>query len=57
MLYFVNTLGAGIGAILAAFIFLGMLGLTGSLYLAVALNLFAGLTILHFRRKGARHPA
>jgi len=51
MLYFVNTLGAGIGALLAAFIFLGMLGLSGSVYLAVALNLCAGLTILHFRRK------
>jgi spermidine synthase len=53
MLYFVNTLGAGIGALLAAFIFLGMLGLSGSLYLAVTLNLFAGITILHFRQKGA----
>ncbi|MGI9244689.1 MAG: fused MFS/spermidine synthase [Verrucomicrobiales bacterium] len=55
MLYFVNTLGAGIGALLAAFVFLGLLGLTGSVYLAVALNLFAGITILHFRRR-ATHP-
>lgn len=53
MLYFVNTLGAGIGALLAAFIVLGMLGLTGSVYLAVALNLFAGFTILYYRRKAS----
>ena len=46
MLYFVNTLGAGIGALLAAFVFLGLLGLSGSVYLAVALNVFAGLLIL-----------
>ena len=57
MLYFVNTLGAGIGALLAAFIFLGMLGLTKSVYLAVMLNIFAGLTILHFDRKNKREVA
>jgi predicted membrane-bound spermidine synthase len=56
-LYFVNTLGAGIGALLAAFVFLGMLGLTRSVYLAVTLNLLAGVTILHFRRKDASKPA
>ena len=54
MLYFVNTLGAGIGALLAAFIFLGMLGLTRSIYLAVAFNLIAGFTILYFRKKGSQ---
>lgn len=56
-LYFVNTLGAGIGALLAAFVFLGMLGLTRSVYLAVTINLLAGVTILHFRRKTACKPA
>ena len=56
-LYFVNTLGAGIGALLAAFVFLGMLGLTRSVYLAVTLNLLAGVTILHFRHKAASNPA
>jgi len=57
MLYFVNTLGAGIGALLAAFVFLGLLGLTRSVYLAVALNLFAGVTILYFRHKAQEpHP-
>ena len=56
-LYFVNTLGAGIGALLAAFVFLGMLGLTRSVYLAVALNLFAGMTIFYFRHKATCNPS
>lgn len=54
MLYFVNTLGAGIGALLAAFFILGALGLQNSILLAVALNLLAGATILSFWKKGAR---
>lgn len=54
MLYFVNTLGAGLGAFLAAFLILGALGLKGSVMLAVALNLFAGMTILGYWKKGAR---
>ncbi len=54
MLYFVNTLGAGIGAFLAAFLILGALGLQSSVLLAVALNLFAGATILFFWKKGGR---
>lgn len=54
MLYFVNTLGAGLGAFLAAFVILGSLGLQGSVLLAVCLNLFAGVTILFFWWKGAR---
>ena len=51
MLYFVNTLGAGIGAFLAAFVVLGWLGLNGSVYVAVTFNVLAGLIILYFRRK------
>jgi predicted membrane-bound spermidine synthase len=54
MLYFVNTLGAGLGAFLAAFVILGALGLQNSVLLAVALNLFAGATILFFWQKGGR---
>jgi predicted membrane-bound spermidine synthase len=54
MLYFVNTLGAGLGAFLAAFVILGTLGLQNSVLLAVALNLFAGATILFFWQKGGR---
>lgn len=54
MLYFVNTLGAGLGAFLAAFVILGALGLQNSVLLAVALNLLAGATILFFWQKGGR---
>lgn len=54
MLYFVNTLGAGIGAFLAAFFVLGTLGLKYSVLLAVMLNIFAGVTILYFWKKGAQ---
>lgn len=54
MLYFVNTLGAGLGAFLAAFVILGSLGLQGSVLLAVVLNLLAGVVILFFWWKGAR---
>ncbi|HAV12588.1 MAG TPA: hypothetical protein DCX06_03690 [Opitutae bacterium] len=49
MLYFVNTLGAGIGAFVAAFILLGLLGLSGTTYVAVLLNLTAGGMILYFK--------
>lgn len=54
MLYFVNTLGAGLGAFLAAFLILGALGLKASIILAVCLNIFAGVTILYFWKKGGR---
>ncbi len=57
MLYFVNTLGAGIGALLAAGIFLGMLGLTGSVYLAVVFNIGAGITILHYHFRATSLPS
>jgi len=46
MLYFVNTLGAGLGAFLAAFFVLGALGLTNSVFLAVTLNVSAGFMVL-----------
>lgn len=45
-LYFVNTLGAGIGAFLAVFVFLGRLGQAGSVRLAAILNASAALIIL-----------
>jgi predicted membrane-bound spermidine synthase len=54
MLYFVNTLGAGLGAFLAVFVILGALGLQMSVVLAVALNLLAGATILVFWKKGGQ---
>lgn len=52
MLYFVNTLGAGVGALLAALVLLGLFGLTGTTYIAVSLNFLAGSLILYFVRKG-----
>lgn len=51
MLYFVNTLGAGLGAFLAAFVCLRFFGLAGSVYLAVFINLLAGCVILFFWSK------
>ncbi len=46
-LYFVNTLGAAIGAYIAASWVLGSLGLSGSVQLAAALNAVAALVILN----------
>jgi predicted membrane-bound spermidine synthase len=45
-LYFVNTLGAGIGAFLAAFVVLARFGQLGSVRLAAVINCAAALTIL-----------
>ncbi len=45
-LYFVNTLGGGIGAILAGFVVLGHFGLAGSTHFAAALNVFCALSVL-----------
>jgi len=52
----VNTLGAGLGAFLTAFVFLGNLGMSGSIRLAAQLNVAAALIILGvwgLRRKSA----
>ncbi|MBP7948177.1 MAG: hypothetical protein KA004_00885 [Verrucomicrobiales bacterium] len=45
-LYFVNTLGAAVGAFLAAFVFLGQFGQSGSVRLAVLFNVIASISIL-----------
>jgi predicted membrane-bound spermidine synthase len=45
-LYFVNTLGASLGAFLAAFVLLGRLGQSASVYLAATGNTVAALSIL-----------
>ena len=45
-LYFVNTLGGGLGAFLAAFVFLGQLGMASSVRLAALLNFISALAIL-----------
>lgn len=45
-LYFVNTLGGGIGALLAGFLLLRNLGLVGSTRFAALLNIFCALSVL-----------
>lgn len=45
-LYFVNTLGAATGALLASLFLLGKLGLHGSTQLAAMLNLAIGVSVL-----------
>jgi len=45
-LYFVNTLGGGIGAFLAGFVLLHRIGLKNSIQVAVILNLFCAISVL-----------
>jgi predicted membrane-bound spermidine synthase len=53
-LYFVNTLGGGIGAFLAGFVILRQFGLAGSTQAAAALNLFcATFVLLLWKLQGA----
>jgi spermidine synthase len=51
LLYFVNTLGAAAGAYAAVALFLRHLGLSGSVYVAVAVNLFIGAAMLYSSRR------
>lgn len=55
-LYFVNTLGGGIGAFLAGFIILGQFGLLHSTHVAAVLNLFCALSIFLAWRLRQRKP-
>jgi predicted membrane-bound spermidine synthase len=58
MLYFANTLGAAVGALLAVLVVFGLLGLSGSIRLAIVLNLAIGAVVLLRRRPGpAGSPA
>ena len=45
-LYFVNTLGAGLGAFAAAVVFFSAFGLSGTVRLAATLNVISALSIL-----------
>lgn len=54
VLYFVNTLGASLGAFAAVAILLGLLGLSGTVLFAVTLNFAAGLTVLTTRVRARR---
>lgn len=53
-LYFVNTLGAALGAFLSAGFLLGWLGLSTSVELAAGLNVALGLTVVAFSRLEAK---
>ncbi len=52
-LYFSNSIGAALGALLTGFVFVGALGLPGTLAVAAALNLAIGAIALMQR---TRHP-
>jgi spermidine synthase len=54
-LYFINTLGAAAGAIIAGYVLVSLVGLDGCVYLAAGLNFVLAATVLQARRM-ARHP-
>lgn len=54
MLYFVNTLGAALGAFAAGMFLLGMLGLAMTVNVAAALNVLLGVAVIGFWRSEAR---
>jgi spermidine synthase len=49
-LYFCNTLGAAVGAVLTGYVLVSLLGLDGCIYLAAGINLFLAAAILRSRR-------
>jgi len=55
-LYFVNTLGAGLGAFAAAFVLLRRFGLSGSVEIAAVLNLASAAAILAASAAYRRRP-
>jgi predicted membrane-bound spermidine synthase len=55
-LYFVNTLGGGLGAFLAGFVFLRRFGLAHSIHVAASLNLFCALSVLLVWKLREKHP-
>ncbi|MCB9757020.1 MAG: fused MFS/spermidine synthase [Candidatus Omnitrophica bacterium] len=46
ILYFVNTLGASIGALVGSYILISFLGIHWAIYIAAAINFFLAITIL-----------
>jgi spermidine synthase len=55
-LYFVNTIGAGLGALLAALVFLKRFGLGGSVQLAAICNLCSAAAVLILWLKQRKSP-
>ena len=56
MLYFTNSIGAAAGAISAAFLLLGWLGMPGTLRAAGVLNLVLAIAVLAIARAGEPRP-
>jgi len=58
MLYFANTLGSAVACFAAALATMRYLGMSGSVAVAVGLNLLVGFTVvvLHFRWRGLARP-
>ncbi len=56
MLYFTNSIGAAAGALAAAFLLLGWLGMPGTMRLAGALNLALAAVVLTIARRGEPAP-
>lgn len=57
MLYFTNSIGAAAGALMAAFLLLGWLGMPGTMRLAGALNLALAVLVLSLARGSEPRPA
>jgi predicted membrane-bound spermidine synthase len=56
MLYFTNSIGAAAGALAAAFLLLGWLGMPGTMRAAGVLNLVLGAVVLALARAGEPRP-
>jgi spermidine synthase len=56
MLYFTNSIGAAAGALAAAFLLIGWLGMPGTMRLAGALNLALAAAVLAIARSGEPAP-
>jgi len=56
MLYFTNSIGAAAGALAAAFLLLGWLGMPGTMLFAGLLNLILGAVVLGIARSGEPRP-
>src|SRR5262245_37121769 len=56
MLYFTNSIGAAAGALAAAFLLLGWLGMPGTMRLGGALNLALAAAVLAIARRGEPAP-
>jgi spermidine synthase len=56
-LYSANTMGAVVGTVVSGFVLIEVLGLTGTTYVAVALNLIAGIGAIVLAQRATASPA